>query len=208
MNKYIAECIGTFFLVFVGTLTITQAQGNVMIIALGFGITLALIVYFLGSISGAHVNPAVSLGLWCAGSFSLHDLVPYWVAQFLGAVFGSLFVSFIVAPGALGETTFLSVTAHSAFMIEAVLTFLFVCVIVKMGKAKPITAAITVGGALVLVHLVGLPLTGAGVNPARSIAPVVVGANVVAARQIWVYIAGPLLGGALAGIASRYCHFR
>jgi len=201
MSKYLVEAVGTFLLVFIGTLVAVKSGGNIVIIALGFGVTLFLIITLLGGISGAHVNPAVSFGAWISGSFSTHDIVPYWIAQFIGAIVGSVLLLFIVGEGAsLGETTF-SVTPRNAFLIEAALTFFFVFIILKAEKIKQ--PALLIGLALFFIHLVAVPLTGASVNPARSIAPVVVGAEPLAAAQIWVYTAGPLLGALCAGILGK-----
>lgn len=202
MRTYLVEGIGTFLLVFVGTLVITQSSGNIMVIALGFSVTLFLIVTLFGSVSGAHVNPAVSFGAWIAGRLSTHDIVPYWIAQFVGAILASISVFLIVGEGAsLGETIF-TVSPRAAFLLEVALTFLFVMVILKAEKFKQ--PAFVIGVALFLIHLVALPLTGASVNPARSIAPVVVSGDPIAAAQVWVYVAGPLLGAMIAGILAKY----
>jgi len=201
MRPYLAEALGTFLLVFIGTLVVTQSGGNTVVIALGFGVTLFVIITFLGSVSGAHVNPAVSFGAWCGGALSTHDLVPYWIAQFGGAIAGSMLVWAIVGSGnPLGETLY-TIAPHSAFLGETVLTFLFVLVILKAEKFKQ--PALIIGSALFLIHLAAVSLTGASVNPARSVAPVVVGADPIAAAQIWVYVAGPFLGAMAAGLLQR-----
>jgi aquaporin Z len=203
MNKYIAETIGTFLLVFFGTLAITQSGGDLLHISLAFGGTLVVVITLIGGISGAHVNPAVSFGAWVNGKLSTHDLVPYWIAQCIGAILGSLFVMKIVGSGPIGETTF-SLSPEAAFLTEALLTFFFVLLILTVVEKKHTHAAVIIGGALFLIHLAAIPLTGASVNPARSLGPVVVAANSVASSQIWIYIAGPLLGGALAGALKKH----
>jgi aquaporin Z len=203
MRKYFVEAIGTFLLVFVGTFIITESGGSTIVISLGFGITLGIIVMLFGSVSGAHVNPAVSLGAWIRGDFSTSDIVPYWIAQFIGAIAGSFLLYSIVDHGiGIGETVF-TMEPVNAFLIEAVLTFVFVMVIFKMGNKKPLHAALAIGGTLFVIHLIAFSLTGASVNPARSIAPVVVGGSVQAAGQIWVYVLGPFVGAVVAGITAR-----
>jgi len=206
MRKYVTEGIGTFLLVFVGTLVVTQSSGNTVVIALGFGVTLFLIITLFGPVYSVHVNPAVSFGAWLSGRLSTHDIVPYWIAQFTGAILASILVRFIVGgEGSLGETIF-TVAPRTAFLLETALTFLFVMVILKAEKFKQ--PAFVIGGALFLIHLVAIPLTGASVNPARSIAPVVVGADPIAAAQIWVYTTGPFLGGMFAGLLMKYVGVR
>ena len=209
MKAYFAEGIGTFLLIFIGTLTMTQAEGNVLLIAAAFGATLFVVVALLGPFSGAHVNPAVSLGAWLRGDLSSHDIVPYWIAQIAGAILGSTVVFFIVGTGhSLGETTFALLQPWSAFLLETVLTLVYVAVILAASRRRPMQKAFLLGGALLVLHIAALPLTGAGINPARSIAPVVVGANPEASRVLWVYVAGPFLGGAVAGILGRVLRSR
>lgn len=209
MHKYIAETLGTFLLVFIGTLTFTQSGGNTIIIALGFGIALFVVIGLFGSLSGAHANPAVSFGAWFGGKLSTHDIVPYWVAQGIGAVGASLLVSFIVGSNRpIGETTFGNMAPHSALLLETALTFVFVSVVLAMSQSKRRNAAFAIAGTLAVVHLAGVPLTGASVNPIRSIAPVVVAADPQAAVQLWVYVVGPLLGGMLAGVLAKYVPLR
>lgn len=220
VKKYLAEGIGTFVLVFLGTLAAVTSQGNVMVTALVFGCTLAVLSAVFGPLSGAHVNPAVSLGAWLGGTLSTSDVVPYWISQFLGGVCGSLALRMMLGAGQpLGGTTFTMLTPLTALLLEGVLTFLFVstvlCVQAKDEKLEPEHAALLIGGAFLVLHLVAIPLTGAAhesltvfgymasLNPARSIAPVVVGANALAASQLWVYVLGPFIGGALAGILLR-----
>lgn len=212
MRKYIAEGVGTFLLVFIGTLAAAKSQGDALIIALAFGGTLAMVVALLGAVSDElwvpHVNPAVSLGAWFHGSLSSHDLVPYWIAQFMGAIAGSASVLVVVGGGlSLGETTFTRVTSEGAFIVEAVLTLIFVSIVLLVGKKTLKQTALLIGGAFFIAHLVAVPLTGAGLNPARSMAPLVFSEHTLALQQLWVYVAGPFLGGAVAGILARYLKF-
>lgn len=205
MQKYFAEGMGTFLLVFIGTLAVTQAAGNPVIIALAFGVALFVVVALFGAVSGAHVNPAVSLGFWFSGDFSSHLIVPYWIAQCIGAIAASVLVFLIVGPDRpLGETLFAArLSAPSAFLLEAALSAVFVGVVLSMRERSPRQAAFVIAGALLMAHLAAVPLTGAGLNPARSLAPVVVSASPDAAAQVWVYVAGPLAGAAVAGVLRR-----
>jgi aquaporin Z len=208
MNKYLAECIGTFLLVFIGTLSMTQSDGSTIITALGFGITLFVVLVFSRSVSLAHVNPAVSLGAWIRGSLSTHDIVPYWIAQGVGAVLGSLLVWFIVGQNQpIGETTF-GMADGAALLIEAVLTFIFVSIVLFLEKRRGMSTAFVIAAAFFAMHFVGIPLTGASLNPIRSIAPVVVSIDPVAAQQLWVYTVGPFLGGVSAGFVFRIKRMR
>ena len=214
MRKYIAEIIGTFLLVFIGTLTVTQvpplASDGVatLIIALGFGIALFIVFVMIGQVSGAHVNPAVSFGAWFRGSLSTHDLVPYWVSQGVGACAGSILVASIVGfDQPIGETTFGAMNPSGALALESVLTFVFVFVFLQVGNSRHTKAALAIAGTLTVAHLAGVSLTGASINPIRSIAPVVVNADPMAASQLWVYVAGPMLGGMLAGLVAKYEKF-
>lgn len=221
MKKYFAEGIGTFLLVFLGTLAAVESQGNVVITSLVFGLTLAVIIAVLGPLSGAHVNPAVSFGAWLRGRLSTSDIVPYWIAQFLGGAAGSLALRLLLSEGSpLGETTFTALSPLQALLLEALLTFLLTSTVLWVAAREEALerehAAFLIGGAFLVLHLVALSLTGAGheplaapgymasLNPARSVGPVVVGANAQAAQQLWVYILGPFLGGGLAGIGVRF----
>jgi len=206
MHKYVAETLGTFLLVFIGTLTLTQSGGNAIIIACGFGIALFIVIGLFGSLSGAHVNPAVSFGAWFSGDLSTHDIVPYWVAQGIGATGASLLVLFIVGSGAsIGETTFGSMAPRNALLLETALTFVFVSVVLAMSGGNRKNPAFVIAGTLIFIHLAAVPLTGASVNPIRSIAPVVVAANPQAATQLWVYVVGPLLGGDAGWATCKIC---
>lgn len=223
MHKYIAEGAGTFILVFLGTLAAVTSQGNVLITALAFGVTLAVLTAILGPLSGSHVNPAVSFGAWLSGNLSTSDVVPYWIAQFFGGTAGSLTLRLMLGGGQpLGETTFTVLSPLSALLPEGVLTFLLTSVVLwvqaKSDTLEPEHAAFLIGGALLVLYLVAFPLTGASheplaapgymasLNPARSIAPVVISANAQAAQQLWIYVLGPFLGGGLAGVVVRFLH--
>jgi aquaporin Z len=208
MRKYFAEGVGTFLLVSLGTLAVSQTQSSI-IIAVVFGLTLTLVVMIFGNVSGAHVNPAVSMGAWVRGDLSSFALLPYWIAQFTGAVCGSLYLSFIVTgpDPSLGEVVFRFMTPTQAFLLEAGMTFIFVTVVLALHQHELPTMALFTGGALLILHLMAFHLTSTGLNPARAMGPLIVSGDIKAAEQIWVYVFGPFSGGALAGLVSRETRF-
>jgi len=223
MKKYFAELVGTFFLVFfgVGTAVITGGvPGLVGIvgIAFAFGLGLVAAAYGIGPISGCHINPAVSLGVWVAGRMKTMDLIGYWVGQFIGATLAA-WVVFVIASGVsggynlaangLGQNGFgpgyqggYSLT--SAIVFEFVATMLFVIVILgSTQKAAPSGfAGLVIGTTLVAIHLLGIHITGTSVNPARSFGSAVF-AGGLAIKQLWVFLLIPTLGGAAAGLLFR-----
>lgn len=208
MHKYLAEALGTFLLVFLGTLAVSSSQGDVLGVSLVFGVTLAFLVALIGPVSGGHFNPAVSLGAWLRGALSTSDIVPYWIAQFFGAIAASFLLFLHVGKGQpLGETVFVHLPFSHAFLLEMVLTSFFVSVILTVSAQRTMAVhkkALLIGGTLFILHLIAMPLTGAGLNPARSIAPVMIGADPLAAKELWVYVVGQFLGGAFAGVVARF----
>ena len=219
MKKLLAELVGTAILVLFGcgAAVLMGAQIGMLGISLAFGLAIVAAAYGLGAISGAHLNPAVSLGVALAGRMSLGEAMAYWVAQVLGAILGAGILYLIASgkadyslagnglgqngfgPGYLGEY---SLTA--ALVFEAVMTFLFVTVILGATGpgAAPGFAGLAIGLTLAAIHLVGINVTGVSVNPARSIGPALfVGGQAMA--QLWVFLVAPLVGGALAGIVHR-----
>ena len=223
MKKYFAELVGTFFLVFfgVGTAVITGGvPGLVGIvgIALAFGLGLIAAAYAIGPISGCHINPAVSIGVWAAGRLKTADLIGYWIGQFIGATLGALVIYLIasgvgggysLATSGLGQNGFgpgyqggYSLTA--AILYEFVATMLFVLVILgSTQKAAPSGfAGLVIGLTLVAIHLLGIHITGTSVNPARSFGPAVfVGGQ--ALQQLWVFLLIPTLGGLAGGLLFK-----
>ena len=202
-KKLIAEALGTFIIVFMG------AGIGTLGISLAFGLTIVAAVYGLGAISGAHLNPAVSIGMVTAGRMSLGDFLGYAAAQIVGAI-AAIAVIYIIASGkadysvaanGLGQTTVGAYGTTGALLFEAVATFIFVTVILGAthSSAPAAMAGLAIGLTLTMIHLAGITVSGASVNPARSLAPAIfVGGDALA--QIWLYFAGPLAGGALAGI--------
>jgi aquaporin Z len=215
-KKLIAEVIGTFILVFFGCGAAVLAGGDIGLtgISLAFGLAIVAAAYGLGAISGAHLNPAVSLGMVAAGRMSVGDFIGYAVAQVAGAILGALVLLLIASgkadyslatnglgqngfgPGYLGEYTLLA-----ALIFEVVATFLFVTVILgaTANGAPAAMAGLAIGLTLAAIHLVGINVTGVSVNPARSIGPALF-AGAEALADLWVFIVAPLAGGALAGI--------
>ena len=225
MKKYIAEFIGTFVLVTVGCGTAMlvgcdAASGSgYLLTALAFGLTIVAMAYSIGNISGCHINPAVSLAMLIDGQMTAGDFVGYVVAQCLGALCGSGLLAAIFSlggvtdqTGALGSNSLSGVngSAIAGLLVEIVLTFMFVMAIMGVTSSKAghgSFGGLVIGLSLVLVHILGIGLTGTSVNPARSIGPAIVAAlmgNTEPLSCVWVFIVGPLVGGALASVVYRY----
>lgn len=226
MKKYAAEFLGTFILVFVAVgaavFGISAAVGvngvgngaGVLGVAFAFGLVVFALAYAFGPISGTHVNPAVTLGVLLAGRISTKDALGYWVSQFLGAIAGgALLKLFTTSFGATDYTGGLGTNAYDngainmagAFVLEAILTAVFVLVILLATEkaATPTMAGAAIGFTLVLVHIIGIPLTGTSVNPARSFGPALF-AGGEAMSQVWLFIAAPLVGAVLAWAAWKF----
>lgn len=221
-RKYAAEFIGTFLLVFlavgaavsgiagtVGAGTPGGPGSGVLGVAIAFGFVLVFVAYAFGPVSGAHVNPAVTLAMVVARKQPIREAVGYWVAQVAGAIVGAFVLWLLVnqfdvtdQTGALGTNGYgTSISLGGALVLETLLTFAFVLVILLVTDraANATTAGLGIGVALTVVHLVGIPLTGTSVNPARSIGPALFEGG-TALSQLWVFIAAPLLGGLLAAV--------
>ncbi|WP_242645880.1 MIP family channel protein [Streptomyces triculaminicus] len=216
-----AEFLGTLLLVFfaVGCVVLAADYIGVLGIALAFGFTLLALAYALGPVSGCHVNPAVTLGLLLERRISLHTAIEYWIAQVLGAIVGSA-ILFLLAKqvpglkthGAFGSNGFAERSAvhlntGGAFLAEVVMTFLLVFVVLSVTHRVAVVGfdGLAIGVALAVVHLIGVPLTGTSVNPARSIGPALF-AGGGALSQLWLFIIAPLIGAALAACAHRVTH--
>jgi aquaporin Z len=217
MSKMIAEFIGTFTLVLFGcgAAVIAGADGMSGIglagISFAFGLALIGMAYGIGPVSGCHINPAVSLGVMVSGRMTARAMVQYWIAQIAGAVAAAVILKLIASgsasyagglgangwgPGYLGEYGVVA-----AFTFEVVATFLFLVVILgATGSGAPTQlAGITIGLTLVVIHLVGIKVTGVSVNPARSIGPALLSGG-QAISQLWLFIIAPAVGAALAGV--------
>jgi len=221
MKKGLAEFIGTFWLVFGGCGSALLAAGFPVVgigfvgVALAFGLTVLTIAYSLGPISGAHLNPAVTIGLFAGGRIPAKDILPYVLSQVLGglAAAGLLYVIVTGNGSAIGNFAANGYGEHSpggysvvaAFVTEFVLTFMFLIIILgATDEAAPKGfAGIAIGLALTLIHLVSIPVTNTSVNPARSISQAVfVGGWALA--QLWLFIVAPIAGAALAGVFWRF----
>ena len=215
MKKYIAEFLGTLVLVLFGTGIAVVSGGDLVATSLAFGLAIVACAYVIGNISGCHVNPAVSLAMLISKKISAKDFICYVVAQVLGAIAGTAILFFILSNTNLGTTALganfygelsaNNISLLAAIVTEIVLTFVFIYTIlgVTSDKDKSSIAGVVIGLTLTFVHLIGIPLTGTSVNPARSLAPAIfLGGE--ALKQIWVFIVFPLVGGALAAFTYKY----
>jgi aquaporin Z len=228
MKKPIAEFVGTFTLVFFGcgaAVIAGMASGptgiDVLGIAFAFGLAIVAMAYGIGPISGCHVNPAVSFGVLLAGRMTVSDFVAYAIAQVLGALAGAAVLYLILSGKAAGWSGGLGQNGWgagylgeynvvSAFVFEAVATFLFlVCILGVTQNCNPIhihgLAGLAIGLTLVAIHIVGINVTGVSVNPARSIGPALIGAGAKAGAvgQLWLFIIAPLIGAGAAGLLFK-----
>ena len=221
MKSYIAEFIGTLALVTLGCGTAMLVGcdavngGGYILTAFAFGLTIVGMAYCVGNISGCHINPAVSLGVLMTGGMSVKDFIGYVISQCLGALAGSGLLALIFKlgnvkdmTGGLGTNGLAGVNGSVAagLIVEIVLTFFFVFTILGVTSKKGnhgSFAGVVIGFTLVLVHILGIGLTGTSVNPARSFGPAVVaaiGGNTAPIASLWVFIVAPLIGAALAAV--------
>lgn len=226
MKKYVAEFIGTCVLTLFGCGSAVAAntllgKSNVVVplgfstllIAFAFGLSIVAMAYSIGNISGCHINPAVSLGMLVSGRMDVKDFVGYIVAQFLGGILGAALLCVILGSNAalgtngFGEASAMSISAGIAFLVEVILTFVFVLAILGV-TSKPensSVAGLVIGLSLTLIHIMGIPFTGTSVNPARSFGPALMsGFGSLPLSQVWVFILAPLVGGALAALCYNF----
>ena len=208
-NRYLAEGLGTFALVFMGCGAVVVDAGRVGMlghtgVSLAFGLAVMSMVYSVGNISGAHINPAVTLGFLFAGRQRGRTVVPYMISQFAGAIAAAALLRLLFQDsGTLGETI-PSVSPLRAFALETVLTFILMLVILNVSTGhmeKGIMAGVAVGGTVALAALVGGPLTGASMNPARTLGPAIVSGRM---DQVWIYLTAPVVGAFLAFPTCRW----
>ena len=212
IKKYVAECIGTFVLVFVACGTAAalgcSAEPNAayFLTAAAFGLVIVAMAYSIGNISGCHINPAVSIAMLVSGKMSVADFFGYIIAQLAGATLGALALRGLLGPDSgLGTNGLYDGKIVASLLIEIVLTFIFVIAI--LGVTSKIenssVAGIVIGLSLTLVHILGIHFTGTSVNPARSFGPAIfVGGDALA--SLWVFIVGPLVGGVLAALVYKF----
>ena len=211
IKKYLAEFIGTFVLVLFacGVAAVTKCEfpeAGYVATALAFGLVIVAMAYSIGNISGCHINPAVSIAMLVSGKMELKDFIGYVVAQFLGAIAGAAVLMGILGKeSGLGANGLYDGDAGLSFVIEIILTFVFVIAIlgVTSRKENGNIAGIVIGLSLVLVHLIGIPFTGTSVNPARSFGPALF-AGGDALTYVWVFVLAPLVGGILAAIVYKF----
>ncbi|WP_231503098.1 aquaporin [Blastococcus sp. URHD0036] len=215
VRSLIAEFLGTALLVFlaVGSAVAGLDALGPTGVAFAFGLTLLALAYAFGPISGCHINPAVTLGVLLSGGIAARDAVGYWIVQFAGGIAGAAVLKLLTSDfgdvtdqtGALGSNNWGDgISLGGAFVLEVLLTFLFVLVILLVtGKAAaPGFAGLAIGLALTAVHLIGIQLDGTSVNPARSLGPALFDGG-ESLSHVWLFIVAPLIGGALAVAVSR-----
>ena len=224
MKKYIAEFIGTAVLVILGCGTAmlvgcsSESGSGYILTAMAFGLVIVGMAYCIGNISGCHINPAVSLGVLLSGGMEKKDFIGYVIAQCLGALAGSLILAIIFSTGNVNDMTGgfgsnglagVNGSFVAGLIVEIVLTFIFVLTILGVTDQKAnhgSFAGIVIGLTLTLVHILGIGLTGSSVNPARSLGPAIAAAisgNTEPIGALWVFIVGPLVGGALAALVYK-----
>lgn len=224
MKKYIAEFIGTAVLVIFGCGSAVAANtllGNAgiqiplaystLLISFAFGLVIVAMAYSIGNISGCHINPAVSFGMFVSGRMEMKEFIAYIVSQFLGGIAGAaLLAGMLGSTASLGtngfaEASALNASMMSAFLVEVVLTFVFVIAIIGVTSKVENTAVVglVIGLTLVLVHILGIPFTGTSVNPARSFGPALISGG-LALQQVWVFIVAPLVGAGLAALVYKF----
>jgi len=227
VRKLAAEFIGTALLVIfaVGAATLSCGFGltgastsaGVITTAMAFGLVLVGLAYALGPVSGCHVNPAVTMGFLVAKRISTRDAIGYWIAQFAGGLAGAIILwgvfesstqytkSTGLGTSGYDSHSMIHLGVGGAFAAEVILTFLFVFVVLQVTKQvqSAAVAGLAIGLALATVHIFGIPLTGTSVNPARSLGPALV-VREDALNQVWLFIVAPLIGGAIAALASVF----
>ena len=206
IRTYLAEAIGTFALVFAGTgaVVVNNLSGGVVThvgIALTFGLVVMAVIYAIGEVSGAHINPAVTIGFWAAGRFPFGRVAPYIVSQFLGALAASFALSLLFPTAANLGTTLPTGSLQQSFILEIILTFLlmFVIICVAVGaKEQGLMAGAAIGATVGLEALFAGPISGASMNPARSLAPALVSGDL---NSQWIYLVAPVVGSLVAILA-------
>lgn len=221
MKKNLAEFIGTFWLVLGGVGSAVLASSfpemgiGLLGVSLAFGLTVVTIAYSFGHISGAHLNPAVTIGLWMGGRISAKDILPYVISQILGAI-SAAGVLYIIVTGngsdignfganGYGEHSIGHYSMLAGIVTEFVMTFMFLLIILGATDAKAPSgfAGLTIGLALTLIHLISIPVTQTSVNPARSISQALFVGD-WALSQLWLFIVVPIAGAAVAGMVYKY----
>ena len=215
MKKYLCECLGTAVLVLMACGTAVISGGNLVATSLSFGLAIVAMAYVIGNVSGCHVNPAVSFAMLISKRMSVKDFVAYVISQVVGAFIGAGLLYFILSSSNIGTANLgangfgegygAELSMIAAFVVEVILTFIFVYTIlgVTADEKKSAVAGIVIGLTLTFVHLIGIGLTGTSVNPARSLAPaVLLGGESL--QQVWLFIVAPLVGSLLSAITYKF----
>ena len=210
MKKYVCEGLGTAVLVLFGCGIAVLSGADLVATALAFGLAIVAMAYVIGNVSGCHVNPAVSLAMLINKKLTVKEFILYVVSQVIGAFAGAGILYFVLSNAGigvenLGANGFGTLSIAGAFVVELVLTFVFVYTIlgVTSDESKASIAGVVIGLTLAFVHLLGIKLTGTSVNPARSLAPAVLQGG-DALKQVWLFIVAPLCGSALSAITFRW----
>lgn len=211
LNKLAAEAVGTFALVFAGTgaIIINDVSGGVVThvgIALTFGLVVMAMIYAVGDVSGAHLNPAVTLGFWLSGRLTGGAVLPYVASQTLGALLASVLMRLLFTQHPTLGATFPAGPEIQSFVLEFVLTGILMFVILSVAtgpKEKGLMAGIAVGGVIAFEAMFAGPISGASMNPARSLAPALVAGRL---EHLWIYLTAPPLGAAAAVLCCKAIH--
>lgn len=214
-NKYFLEALGTMVLVLMGCGAAVMNGGAstvaaVLTIAFAFGLSVVAMAYAIGPVTGCHINPAITLGVWLSGRMKTGEALGYMAAQVVGGIVGSAILYALTHSGntvieATGANSFAEGQLAPALIAEIVFTFIFVFVVLRSTAQKNGAgnfAGLAIGLTLVLVHIVCIPVTGTSVNPAHSIGPALFEGG-IALQQLWLFIVAPLIGGALAALVSK-----
>lgn len=199
LNKYLAELLGTFVLVGVGAMAILGSGGNVVTIGFGFGLAFLAAIYMFGAVSGAHLNPALTFSRFLRGEIPGADLVGYVVAQLAGALLAAGLVAAVAGLGSMEAIVPIrgqGIAPVEVLVIEAVLTAILVIVFLRTTSDDVRVAPVALAATLTVIHLAAVPITGASVNPVRSLGPAILA---VEFTDVWAYLLGPLVG-ALGGV--------
>ncbi|MBN1580343.1 MAG: MIP family channel protein [Anaerolineae bacterium] len=208
VGKVVAELLGTFVLVFAGTgaIVVNDMSGGTVThvgVAVVFGLVVMAMIYAVGDVSGAHFNPAVSVAFWLAKRMPGHEVLPYMLSQIGGAIAGSVLVWAVYPQHPNLGATVPSVPVVKAFLLEVVLTFILMFVIIHVStgaKEKGLMAGAAIGATVCLEAIFAGPMTGASMNPARSLAPTLVSGQM---SHVWIYLVAPFIGAALASVSCR-----
>jgi aquaporin Z len=210
-RRYVAELLGTFTLVFIGSISILAAlaanQPLVIVVAFGFGLALLAGLYAFGEISGGHFNPAVSLAMFLSGRLDAASFLRYVIAQLAGAILASLAVLAAFGQDDVAATATTATASWDAFWLELIMTALFVSVILQSSRSQRVfgTALLAIPLTLVAIHLAAIPTSGSSVNPARSLGPALVGNEW---SDFWIYLTAPLIGAAIGAAIHLYLYGR